>query len=156
MNIKNYTSEVSVEKSIAKIEHLLIQAGASHISKSIKGGKIEGFMFQLFVAQNNHVTFKLPSKVDKVFEKFWKEVSPRSIGSREREKQRREKVWEQAERTAWKLLYDWIYDNVSLILIEQVKPHEVFLPYAYDFEKDETLFDKVEKGGLQMIGMGKK
>lgn len=33
MNLKNYTSSVPVINSIAKIEHRLAQAGATHIAK---------------------------------------------------------------------------------------------------------------------------
>ena len=33
MNLKNYTSSVSVVNSINKIEHRLVSAGATHIAK---------------------------------------------------------------------------------------------------------------------------
>ena len=55
----------------------------------------------------------------------------------------RERVREQAERTAWKLLLDWVEVQVSMIVIGRREVIEVFLPYLYDFKKDQTLYQKL-------------
>jgi len=156
MNIKNYTSEVPAERSIAQIEHLLVQAGATHIAKSYDSNKkVDGFIFELFVDVDKPLLFKLPSKLDKVFARMWKDVSALTIRTLALEKARREKVMAQAERTAWKLLYEVIQVNVSLIMIEQVKPEEVFMPYLYDMKSQQTLFEKFEGAKMgNLIGEG--
>lgn len=58
---------------------------------------------------------------------------------------------DQARRTAWKILYEWVQIQVSMIQIEQVEIMEVFLPYAYDKEKNETYFEKIKANGFKQL-----
>ena len=148
MNLKNYTSSVPVERSIMLIEKLLIDAGAVNINKAIdpQTKEIIGVVFQIMV-NNNPIVFKLPSKVDQCFKMMWKNVSPRSA-HRDSVKQN---IFEQAKRTAWKLLFDWVSIQVSMIQIQQVEMLEVFLPYAYDVRKEQTYFEKMKENNFKML-----
>ena len=117
---------------------------------------MDGFIFELFVDVDKPLLFKLPSKLDKVFARMWKDVNARTIRTNAQEKARREKVMGQAERTAWKLLYEVIQVNVSLIMIDQVKPEEIFMAYLYDMKSQKTLFEKFEGAKMQnLLGDGK-
>jgi hypothetical protein len=60
----------------------------------------------------------------------------------------------QAQRTAWKLLYDSVSVHISLIMIDQVEVVEVFLPYYYDPAKDQTLFENLKSGGFKRLTEG--
>jgi hypothetical protein len=39
---------------------------------------------------------------------------------------------EQASRTAWKIVQDWIEVQMSMIQMKQADTLQVFLPYVYD------------------------
>lgn len=152
MNLKNYTSSVPVERSIMMIEKLLMDAGALNISKSMnpETREVEGVIFLINVNQKP-ILFKLPSKVEQCYKIMMKEVSARSATKKEVLNNKKA----QAQRTAWKLLYDWVSIQVSMIQIEQVELMEVFLPYAYDMKNDQTFFQKMKDSGFKQLGEGK-
>lgn len=147
MNLKNYTSQVPADRSIMLIEKLLIDAGATNISKAInpQTKEVEGIIFQIAV-NGNLLLFKLPSKVDQCFKSLWKEV--RRVNATTRKN-----TMDQAKRTAWKLLYDWVSVQVSLIQIQQVELLEVFLPYAYNGEK--TYYEMIKENNFKQLTEGK-
>ncbi len=152
MNLKNYTSSVPVERSIMMIEKLLIDAGATNISKSVNDSKeVDGIVFMIAVNQKP-LLFKLPSKVDQCYKIMMKDVSPRSLHKKEVLNNKKA----QAARTAWKLLFDWVSIQVSMIQIEQVELLEVFLPYAYDMKNDKTFFEKIKAEGFKLLGESSK
>lgn len=147
MNLKNYTSSVPVITSISRIEHRLAQAGATHIAKSYNGERPVGMVFQIPI-QNVPVTFKLPAKVDKVLNYLIKQrirpPKPTALTA----------IKAQADRTAWKILSDWVDIQISMVQLDQAEPVEVFLPYAYDPGSDSTLFDKFKKSGFKQLTAG--
>ena len=128
MNLKNYTSSVSVVNSINKIEHRLVSAGATHIAKVYDDEKnVKGITFQIPV-NDKSLIFKLPAKSESVFNVLWGEV-------RRPRPETKENIQQQAARTAWKLLSDWVDIQISLIKIQQVELLEVFFPYCWDPQK---------------------
>ena len=56
----------------------------------------------------------------------------------------------QANRTAWKVLSDWTEIQCTMILLGQAKPLQMFLPFVYDVKNEETLYDKVINGKMQI------
>lgn len=144
MNIKNYTSTVPMINSIARIEHRLAQAGATHISKSYQNEKPIGMLFQIPI-NGIPMTFRLPAKADKVYEYLYKQRS------KPPNKSAIETIRLQADRTAWKILADWIDIQVSIIQLEQAEAVEVFLPYAYDVRQDQTLFEIMKANNFKQL-----
>lgn len=147
MNLKNYTSSVPVINSIGRIEHRLAQAGATFISKAYaedKSGRPIGMIFQIPV-KDVPVTFKLPAKTERVFDYMIK------LRNRPPNESQKEAILMQADRTAWKILSDWIEIQVSLIQLDQAEAIEVFLLYVYDGKSDKTLFDKMKDGGFKQL-----
>jgi hypothetical protein len=144
MSIKNYTSSVPVERSVMLIEHQLSRAGAQTISKWYDENKdLSGISFQI-VANAQSFIFRLPAKwkaCEKVFLREIRRPTP--------EKNKRAK--EQAQRTAWKILYEWVLIQTSMIELEQAEVIEVFLPYAYDPSTDKTFFEKIQAGGFKQL-----
>lgn len=146
MKIRNYTSEVPVERSISNIETLLVAAGASHIAKVYDDQKeISGFIFQLAV-DLMPATFKLPVNAKAVL-KIFEAEAPRTKSV---------VLWPQAKRTAWKLLHEWVHLQITMIQLGQAEAVQLFLPYAYDAKRDMTLFDKMKEGGFKQLGAGKE
>ena len=147
MNLKNYTSTVSPMQSVARIEKCLVAIGASNISKTYDNGDLIGIVFQI---QDDAYpcVFKLPANVKAVEEQFMAQVKRPRKGTLAMVKQ-------QAERTAWKLLLDWVEVQMSLVQISRRKVIEVFLPYVYNFNTDQTFYERLEAGGFKQLASGK-
>lgn len=136
LNIKNYTSSVPAGKSISRIEEVLVSLGAQNINKSYKDGELAAVSF-LVMINNVTVPFKLPAKVDQVrdaLRKSYKRISAPALRN----------ISEQAERTAWKICSDWVEIQATLIRLQQAEFIEVFLPYVYKMESDETFFESLK------------
>jgi hypothetical protein len=144
----NYTSSVPAERSISYIEHMLMQAGATHLSKAIGDDKtVAGFYFQLGIRKGDQIyplTFKLPVRVDAV-----KKVLQREVKRPRPETMRR--IEEQSQRTAWKILSDWVDAQLAMIQLEQAEAVEIFLPYVYDGQRDKTYFEIIKAGGFKQL-----
>lgn len=143
MNLKNYTSTVPASKSIDRIEKFLVANGASDISKKFKEGVCVAVSFRM-VIEGMPIFFQLPAKVDTCFKVLWGEVIRKHLANRDNYVQ-------QAERTAWKLVHDWVEMQFTMIKLQQVEALQVFLPYVYDVSKDETFYDKVKQSNLKLL-----
>lgn len=145
MKLKNYTSTIPIEKTISNIESLLVECGAIHISKTYDNEKkLIGIIFQLPIEGKGNITFKLPSNTLAVRRIMEQEIKRAHKGTYNR-------VWEQAERTAWKILHEWVYIQVTMIKLQQAEALQIFLPYAYDYKTDQTFFEKVRDSKYKLL-----
>lgn len=145
--LKNRTSTIEAHVSMARIEKMLVEMGARHISKQYDdSGNITTMVFTRQI-NNHNVTFRLPAKVDAVFKLFMDQVKRpnKNTGSSR---------YAQAKRTAWKLVHDWIEIQHSMVLLEQVEFIEAFLPYTYNMDSDETFFDTIKSSGFKALNQG--
>lgn len=151
MNLKNYTSSVPASTSMARIQRSLVEAGATDISmKFDPESKIcVAITFRMIVSGHLPMFFQLPAKIDPCFKVLFAEVKrPRPDTQR--------LVREQAERTAWKIVSDWVDIQLSMILLEQAEPMQVFLPYVYDPAKDKTFYESLKESSFKgLLGNGK-
>jgi hypothetical protein len=143
MNIKNYTSTVPAMNSAAAIEALLVEAGATSVSKWFEDKKPKGFLFQLPV-KGRMLVFRLPANEEKVAALMLKKA-PRADATK------RLSIRAQAQRTAWRTLHEWVQIQVAMILIEQVEPLQIFLPYNYDEGTGRTFYDQVQDGSVKLL-----
>ncbi len=145
MNIKNYTSTVEASKSMARIEELLVEIGASNVNKQYENKVCSGITFLLYDQQlQQTLPFHLKAQVEECFAVLWKDVKRPRPDTRAITQQ-------QANRTAWKILSDWTEVQCSMILLGQAKPLQMFLPFMYDTKNNETLFDKVASGKMNLL-----
>lgn len=136
--IKNYTSTVPCEKSISHIEFKLVLHGAKNIMKKYDSQcRLESICFIINVSGNN-VSFKLPAKIDACCEIL------KSVIKKPRNNTY-EKIEKQAERTAWKLVSDWVDVQISMIELQQAEFLEIFLPYAYNPQNQQTFYEKIKE-----------
>lgn len=143
--MRNYTSSVPASRSMENIEKLLVDLNCLSISRYYEEKEICGFFFQLKI-NGNIYAFKLPAKVDLIYKQIYKGRNPKN------ENQRIE--WrKQAARTAWKTLHELIQIQTDLILLEQMKPFEAFLPFAFDGQM--TLAERVEAGQTKLLDSAK-
>lgn len=151
-SIKNYTSTVPVSRSIAEIEDLLSQAGASIIVKQYGDNGhgmniVTGFTFTIN-DNGNAAMFRLPANT--------KEFAAAMLAEKRRpHKGTAAKVGEQAERTAWRVLKVWVEIQLTLIRVHRIHPFQVFMGYLYDSRKNETLFQIAQREGfMKLLGTG--
>jgi hypothetical protein len=148
MKLRNYTSSVPVERSLSAIETLLVMAGATHIARFYDDQKrIAGFLFQIPI-NGLSLAFKLPVNSLAVKRILETEIKHPRRGTMN-------KVGEQAERTAWKLLHEWVHIQLSMIEMQQAEAMQVFLPYAYDGKTEQTYFEKLKEGGFKQLTSGR-
>ena len=146
MNLKNYTSSVPIDQSILYIERLLSQAGATHIGKEYdpaSPGEVVGMTFQL-VVDGVPLLFQLPSEVRPIEEYMLAQLrNPKAAAEK--------RVQEQAGRTAWKMLHEWVHIQISNIEVKRMKPLQVFLPFLYDPKKGKTYFEILEQNRFKAL-----
>lgn len=143
MNLKNYTSTVPATTSMGKIEQNLVAAGATDISKKYEDGICVAITFRMMV-NVQPLFFKLPARVEHCFQVLWKEVKRPQPDTRKR-------IRDQASRTAWKIISDWVEIQLSMIQLEQALPLQVFLPYVYDPASEQTFFEKLEQTNFKLL-----
>lgn len=143
VNLKNYTSDVPIERTISRIEQVLAKAGASGVSKEFNGGGVPVSMTFRIEMGHGEVNIRLPANSEQVFEAMKKEVQRPRRGTYE-------KLKEQAGRTSWKLMQDWVEVQCSLIAMQQADVMQVFLPYVWDGKQTfyHALKDRQFKGLL--------
>ena len=130
--MKNYTTDISADRSILEIEKFLTLFGAGAIIKEYTpDGRVHSLMFKL---QDD--AFKLPANVSGVKEVLYK--SSRSAHSGDGAKRREERAY----RVAWRIIKDWVHAQLSLIASGQAQPQEIFLPYMFDGKT--TFFQRFE------------
>jgi len=144
--IKNYTSGVPVSRTLSRIEEVLVNGGAVNIMKDYKNGIIDAVCF--FVEEptsKKRIAVRLPANVNAVYDILYKEVRRPRPGTLE-------KLKEQASRTAWKLMQDWVEVQMSLIAMNQAEFLQVFLPYVWDGKR--TFFNTLKENGFKLLTEG--
>jgi len=140
--IKNYTTSISPEKTVAEIEKMLSVYGATKIMKHYD--KEGNPILLAFMIQTSHgeMPIKLPVNIGGVVSVFKKQVSdgklPKSYWDNK----------EQAMRVGWRILKDWIDAQFTLVRLEMVGVEEIFLPYVYDMVSDKTMYEIIEEKGF--------
>ena len=147
MNLKNYTSNISADSTISRIERMLVDAGATGIAKEYEAGVVTALMFRIkFAPDNPEATVKLPANVEACLNAFWQDHC-KSRTSRSRKT--KDDFREQAIRTAWKLQHDWVEIQISLIRLKQVDALQAFLQYAWDGQ--QTVYERVRNSGFRAL-----
>jgi len=123
--VKNYTSSVPVERTVARIEAILAKAGASAITKDYQQGRLVALCFTSRLPNDRIIAVRLPADQDAVFSVFREQV-------RRPRRDTLDRLRLQAARTAWKLMQDWVEVQISLIQMRQADFAQVFLPYVWD------------------------
>lgn len=145
MNLKNYTSEIRPEVSMGNIERKLIEIGANHISKKYEDKICKGITFLYFDEKHNRtLAFHLKAQVSECYTILFNQYKKPTADTKIR-------VLNQASRTSWKILSDWVDIQCSMILLGQAEPLQMFLPFVYDIATEETLYDKLKSGKINFL-----
>lgn len=134
MAIKNYTTVVDVYKSLGEIQGALAAHGAEKIMIDYEGGHPKGISFILQTGMGRQ-GFILPACVEGTLRVF--------------ETQRVKADKEQAERTAWRNVRDWVLAQIALVESCDIPMEQPFLPYLAD-RNGQTLFEAFSSGTLML------
>ena len=145
MALKNYTSQVPAQKSINHIEDHLVNHGARKILKLYNDDHIvTGICFEI-PENGQEIPYKLLARISEC-----EVILNRDLGPKTREETRK-KLPKQAERTAWKILSDWVEVQMARVEIGQIVITEAYLPYMYDPKTDQTFYEKIRDKGFQNL-----
>lgn len=137
MAIKNYTTKIDCYQSIGEIQGVLAKNGARKIMIDYDNtGLPVGIAFAIQTQQQMQA-FILPANIGGVMSVFKKQNLKADI--------------EQAKRTAWRNVRDWIMAQMAFIESGNVQMDEIFLPYLSDGKK--TLYQAYKSGQL-LLGDG--
>lgn len=127
--MKNYTSSVPVDRTISRIEAMLVKFGASGIMKTYDPKQqIASVVFSIIEpTTNRRIGISLPANIDQVHQALKVKLKPKRGYMDAR---RQAAIADQAPRTAWKLMQDWLEVQLSLIEMRQVELLQVFLPFV--------------------------
>jgi hypothetical protein len=133
--IKNYTTEIPVERTIAEIQTILAQNGARGIALEYdENGHIKDIFFKIRLHEKE-LPFRLPSKPESVYASLF--------AGMQYEHRLRNKRMKKAEAIAWRIRKSWLKAQITLINLDQAKIEEVFLPYLV-MPSSKTLFETME------------
>ncbi len=148
MSLKNYTTKVPANRSVQEIQEMLQKGGATGVILEYeKGtGRIEGIAFKMEMAVANYTTpktvvFSLPIKWREAGKVMQREGNP--------------KAWddEYCYRVGWRIVRNWLEQQMALIEIEMVQMQEIFLPYAV--QKDgKTLYENILENPQFLLSSG--
>lgn len=145
MNIKNYTSSVPADRSMMEIERILVNMGARNIAKEYnKEGETIGMIFSI-PKGDGFIPIKLPSRTEALKKLFVKEYR------RTPTKAQVETAHEQAKRTSWRNIKEWVQLQATMIKLEQVELMEVFMPYIYRMDQGKTVFELAKENSFQKL-----
>lgn len=153
MGLKNYTTGISVDKTVLEIEQILSRHSATDIWKQFDGaGNVVCVNFAVNT-EFGKMPFRLPMDVLAVSQILKNE---KKSGKLSGVSNREAMDLEHARRVGWRIVKDWIDSQMALVEIKLVKIEQVFLPYAYDFRTEKTLYETFrEKKFAGMLMEGK-
>lgn len=118
MPYKNYTTQISVDRTSAEIRTMLRAAGATAILEEYDQAHITALSFK-FAVNGQVLPFRLPLRVDGVLKVLQADAAKGRI-------RRTYANREQAERIAWRVLRDWVAVQMAVIEAGVLEMTEVF------------------------------
>ncbi len=146
--LKNYTSGVPASKSVSHIEECLASHGAKSVVKQYNDGHLVAVSF--FMQIGDRLTpFRLPARINKVESVLHASVKRPREGTLT-------KLTEQAERTAWKIISDWVDAQMALVELQQAEISEIFMPYMWNERLQQSLYQRLQKMDFNLLEGPKK
>lgn len=140
----NYTTKTEAEQTISEIQRMLSRHGVQAMMTEYEGPQVSAVSFRLAV-NGKLMSFKLPCNWRCVREIFNR---PEYAGKM---KVARADWDNQAVRTAWRIIKDWVEAQLALVEVNMVTIPQVFLPYV--LTKDgKTLSEKISENPTLLLG----
>jgi len=143
--IKNYTTDIAVDRTIGEIIKLLADNGATGIAHEYEDGILKRLFFKIKV-DNKEIPFRLPVKPEAVYNALFKDM--RGGWDKKTKAERMAK----SEKIAWRVCKLWLEAQLTHINLEQAEITQVFLPYMVTGE-NKTLYDSIKENNF-LLGSG--
>ena len=141
--IKNYTSSVPAGKSVSHIEECLCSHGAQSVVKQYENKSLASVSFFMQI-DGKLIPFRLPAKVSRVEAILRKNIRRPRPGTLK-------KISDQAERTAWKIISDWVDAQMALVELNQAELIEIFMPYMWSEKLGKSYYQIAEGQGFKLL-----
>jgi hypothetical protein len=143
MAILNYTTKIPPEQTIGEIQKMLTRFGVAAMMTEYDGPHVAAVSFRM-VTNGQPMSFRLPCNWKAVIEIFKKQRIRARITP---------EVEQQAIRTAWRIIKDWVEAQLALVEVNMVTVPQVFLPYAI-MKDDRTLSEHIAEDPKFLLGDG--
>ena len=144
MALLNYTTKMSPEQTISEIQKMLSRHGVTAMMTEYDGPQVSSVSFRMTVT-GKPMSFRLPCNWRAVIEIFKKQGVRLKYGGT---------VEDQAIRTAWRIIKDWIEAQLALVEVNMATVPQIFLPYAI-MKDNRTLAEHVNDDPSFLLGDGK-
>jgi hypothetical protein len=138
----NYTSGVAATKTAAEIQQLLAAHGAAAVMVRYVERAPAAVSFTLSGPHGDRA-FTLPVDVDAMFASLKEQGRRREIPPRYATR-------EQAERTAWRVVKDWLAAQVALVAAGMAALDQVMLPYLH-VDGETTLYQAYQRNDQRAL-----
>lgn len=136
MAVENYTTKIAATKTAGEIQELLARAGAAKIMLDYDQGRPVGVAFAIATEQGPQ-GFALPVDVEAMHRLL---VTEKRAGRLPGISEPMANDRAHAERVAWRVIFEWLRAQLTLIATRMVTFDRVMLPYLVTGE-DRTLYD---------------
>jgi len=137
MAIKNYTTTISVNKTIGEIQGILSKHGATAIMTEYDNGNVTGLSFKIMTPRGE-LGIRLPSNTDRVLQ---------VLKNQKKNNAKVKDTFEQANKVAWRIIKDWVDAQMAILETEMVEMEQIFLPYVLN-NKGTTLYQEFKENQL--------
>lgn len=143
MALKNYTTDIPVNKTVSEIHLLLADHGARKIAFTYAAdGRTEAICFSL-MTPNGEQAAKLPANATRVREVLRRQKAD----PKNRNRSSIDDSLEQSERVAWRIIKDWLAAQLALLETEMVEMEQLFFPHLIN-AAGKTLYEVYQSGQL--------
>lgn len=140
MPLLNYTTKIPAGQTASEIMSILASKGASDIITHYgDNAQPTGLKWRMKTPAGN-LSFSLPINTEAVF-KILTQDNVMKTNSQAR--------LQQANRTAWRIIREWILAQMALVETEMVTIDEVFMPYM--LTDGQTLYQALSEGKLSLL-----
>ncbi len=141
MAILNYTTKISSDKTVGEIQSILGRGGAKSVALDYENKRPSAVLFRLQFDNGQNINFRLPCNTSGVLN---------AMGN-DRKVPRSSVNTEQAERTAWRIIKDWIEAQMAIVEAGQAVIEEVFMPYAVMPSTNKTMFQHFAENSQKLL-----
>lgn len=139
MPIANYSTSIDASKTVGEVQGMLAAHGAESVMIEYRDRQPVSVSFSVQV-HDQVVAFRLSANAPGVLEAMRRDPKvPKSA-----------RTPEQATRTAWRIVRDWLRAQLAMIEAEVVTLAQVMLPYAVT-DSGATVYERLEASGPGLL-----
>lgn len=141
MPILNFTTKIDAWKTVNEIQQILAKHSVTHMNVRNEGSFPVALSFSI-IFKNQPLNFLLPCNHEGVLRCL----------KRDRKVPNSSKNSEQALRTSWRILKDWVESQMAIVEAELAPIQDIFLHCLVLNETGETLANRLYNGdGMKLL-----